>query len=1301
MVLQNTDDENRLIRESIQDFQISSAIEQNVLNAQKMHEHYMTFKDAGLQGRYAKCLRNKWVEATNNLNGSYIDISNVNDYPLGSVLREQAIQSNENLKAFIQLFDSLIEDEKQTNGVTVDTYGVRASIETSIGMNAAEAVAWMAFGGMDSVEVPTGTDHKYASVRHWSGATLNHIDNTANRTLSFVDNYAAASANHKINIDSHMARIVALYTIWYKHDCVDSVLFTNQGNAAEKIVVKHFQLLGENDTNQVSGEGNTACNKYGYCETVNDTVTENAYSIWENSRDGRRHYAAVVGALLAYQNLAGGASRAKFFGGEDEYHIDYLNKALSSGYRYDDDDGFQAADIQVVFRNLGAITKDSSITSMNALFDAKLEKLSNLNIHFKTTAYVEPLRADRTAGAGYSSADAAHSYNTPGVTDATKVKVFGTNMVINATSNAATDGSNAPAQTPFLKNILDERCKYAPEALKKMFGNADEDDIDLRKVGLAVEIGALQNNGQLIDDGKDNETSSWYKGFTQGLLYLNRARVEMGKLGDLSWMDIINMHQSKDSSNANKKLETNFCDSLLKLKKWAPAVKSEAEGSNANLSSLDNTETLFESIAYVPFISEFVNVGSDSNTLHDNKFYTTGNNANSISSPLSAHLFKNSLADLLKQSLTHNPENFNNVLANVSYFMKDGLTNPSEKDMMRGLFNKNATGTNEEMGSTSSNNDNRGPVVNKGGLIDFNSSNKDKSLIWHQSMIFLNVVAQLTETERLSLYVEGNFELIATKITNLVEYKKATQNIAGVQVDAKFEAIYSTNVAAASLGSNTAHQLSQAHSDAVLNPFPLVSDATGYKTITGSVDGSWFVKVRDTRNGAPAIGSANDYIVNRDILAAIYASLATKMAGVGVDAATSNRVIGRMKVTNNEHLSLGELMKLPDVQDSDQIKDFDGNNAMDFSSDGFTPTDDSNVKFTGVAGCKFAVQAIFHVLLDIDTDKSDVSMVEVKGGSGADATYTKEHTSNTELAKWRGEIAKVLDDDSVKNHPSFIYAFLYNLTIKSNSVKTTSFSASSTNTINKQTATLLNALTGDFSKYGTSLTPLVTKWPVDGGVNGPILKENAQVKFVKDLLSRITFDSTDLRNIGSLEKTDGSVTAENINDTLNAQAEVKRVAGKLINLPFTLKDVKTQYLEDYSGTAYNGINGSDASSSSDSFVVLNQLLCHMAAQKYGNYDDYLDNDGKLMPGGLTKAALDALLIDSNGVNMDEEDLKEQAYLVQEREHTSSGRAFKKTTKAIAFAHLHEANGESVIGYGTGFEEDQDGEIAEKVTAWEA
>ena len=142
----------KIIRESIQDFQISSAVTQNNLDAQKMHEHYMTFDDEHMKSRYASELRRIWNETTNNLDGTYLDTSNTGKYPLGSEAKEKADKENENLKAFVQLFDELLEDE--TPGSGLHTYGVASNTTGKYhGINAAEAVAWMAFGGLSGHEM--------------------------------------------------------------------------------------------------------------------------------------------------------------------------------------------------------------------------------------------------------------------------------------------------------------------------------------------------------------------------------------------------------------------------------------------------------------------------------------------------------------------------------------------------------------------------------------------------------------------------------------------------------------------------------------------------------------------------------------------------------------------------------------------------------------------------------------------------------------------------------------------------------------------------------------------------------------------------------------------------------------------------------------------------------------------------------------------------------------------------------------------------------------------------------------------
>lgn len=1267
-----------IIRESIQDFQISSAIEQNNLDAQKMHEHYMTFNDEALKARYATILRQKWIETTNNLNGDYKDITDEVKYPKGSATRESAVQSNNSLKAHVQLFDTLLADE--TPGVGQHTYGTQrtGTHNKSAGdeFNAADAVAWMAFGGLSGFELPSEDTSK--TLR----ATADGVDlwtslDTTSATYNFVDTRALANAKGKVNIDSSLARIVALYALWYKHGVVTTPIRSPQADGVDQITIKHFQILASGDTDQKDSTYGT-CTRYGYCEILTTDVSAQTYKIFTNDVSGMHFFATMVGAMLAYKNLVGGASRTPFFGGEAEFTSGMFNAALENSYQDHNTNGWLASDIKVVFRNIGGVSHDMSVSALNLLHRNKLDELSDLNIHFTTNNYVEPAHEDRTASAGstqtsstqLTSADTkatANGYGHANITAGTMTQVLGTKVVINASSNTATNGALSTNPSPFLKTILDPNCLFAEEALKKLFGNDDELDIDLRKVGLAVEIGALKANGQLIDDKGTSATSAWYRGFDTGLTYLNRARVAMGKTGDLTWEDIIKMNED-GSSSGYKQLGSNFVNSTLKLKKWGPGVAAGST-SEAPLSTLGNSETIAEDIFYLPKRDDLI--ASDNEDAVKDALFLLGSGPKADNTPIKAHLWANAVKDLVKQALVSNPAKFESTVSAVARLMKSTSGSTELKSQLIYMFNKN--GSSGQFGGASGNDDTRGPIFTKAQGIDFVESSKSQDHSWVLSMIFLHVVAQLNEAERGTLYVKANFEKIGANIANLVKFKSSTTTDGNDNLVGKFVGI---NVTSAAVGSETAHYkakeaVSAGQSAAIGQPFPKVAGTDGYSAITGQFDNSWFVKTRDLDK---TLGTAGDYKVNRELVEVVFSEI-QKLAQV------SNNIMGRLKVVNNTHLTLSELM---DIRTGSEIKDFNDGNAIDFSSDGFAPSNDSLVTFN--SDCQFAVKAIFHVMKDKETD----GIVDLLTSDSKAIAVS--NTDNNKLHKVARELGAILDDNSLEEMPECVYAFFYNL--KAKAARSAGQTASETAVV-KKSATMLNAIAEDMSVGNNKVKGLFeNNWSTTLTEANVIKSNKAQVEVVSDILRRTIFPAGDLATYGALDL--DTTSYQNIRDALSAEEEFTRIAQALKRAGYTPQNLYEKvYAEDSSLTNYGLSN--ESNTNNHHTTIYHSLVVYLACEVYGHREDYVDQNGMMMPGGLTKAALDELL----GKNLiTKENLQGVSYLAEEMT-VGSNRAFKKEVTAYSFVHyfVEEVNGreQKSIGYGVEFNKDNEEVIAQ----WEA
>lgn len=1260
-----------IIRESIQDFQISSAIEQNNLDAQKMHEHYMTFNDEALKARYATILRQKWVEATNNLNGEYKDISDTVKYPKGTAARESAIQSNNSLKAHVQLFDTLLADE--TPDVGQHTYGTQrtGTHDTSAGdeFNAADAVAWMAFGGLSGYELPS-EDSGNTLRATASGINLWTNFDTTSDTYNFVDSRALADSKGKVNIDSSLARIVALYTLWYKHGVVTTPIRSSQANGVDQITIKHFQILASGDADQIDTSYG-ACTKYGYCETLTSDVSAVTYKIFTNDQSGMHFFATMVGAMLAYRNLAGGASRTPLFGGEAEFTSTMFNGALEKSYQDHSSNGWLASDIKVVFRNIGSVSHDMSVAALNLLHRNKLDELSDLNIHFTTNDYVEPAHSDRTVSVGATqtssaqlssagTAAAAGGYGHANMTAGTMTQVLGNKVVINASANTATNGATSTNPSPFLKTVLDPNCLFAEEALKKLFGNDDELDIDLRKVGLAVEIGALKANGQLLDDKGTSATSSWYRGFEIGLTYLNRARVAMNKSGDLTWEHIIKMNED-GSSSAYKVLGTNFVNSTLKLRKWGPGVASAANDSEAPLSSLDSSETIAESLFYLPKRDDLV--ASDNEDDVKDALFLLGSGSKAVNTPIKAHLWANAVKDLVKYALVNSPAKFESTVSAVARLMKSTSGSTELKSQLIYMFNKN--GSSAQFGGASSNDDTRGPIFSKTQGIDFVDSSKSQDQSWVLSMIFLNVVAQLDEADRGTLYVSKNFQKIGANIANLVKFKGKTDAEGNDNLVGKFVGI---NVTSAAMGSATAHYkaaaaVSAGSSAAIGQPFPKVPDTNGYSQITGQFDDSWFVKTRDLDK---TLGSTGDYKVNRDLVDIVFEEI-QKLAQV------TNNIMGRLKVVNNTHLTLSELMK---IRTGSEIKNFNEGNAIDFSLDGFGPTNDSLVAFN--PNCQFAVKAIFHVMLDKETD----GIVELLTSDSKAIAVS--NTDNSKLHTVAKELGRILDDESIKEMPECVYAFLYNLRVKSD--RKDGLTASDTAVI-KKSATMLNAIAEDMCVGNNKVKGLFEdNWSTTLDKADVIKDNKAQVDVVSDILRRAVFQVDNLAFYGALDNV--NTTNQNIRDALSTEEEYTRIAQALKAAGYTPKNLFDKvYTEDSTNNNYGLKNETGTHTAGDHTTIYHSLVVYLACELYGNREDYIDSaSGDIMPGGLTKAALDELL----GKNLiTTENLQGVSYLAEESS-VGANRAYKREVVAYSFIHyfIEEVDGreQKSIGYGTEFKD---------------
>ena len=328
-------------------------------------------------------------------------------------------------------------------------------------------------------------------------------------------------------------------------------------------------------------------------------------------------------------------------------------------------------------------------------------------------------------------------------------------------------------------------------------------------------------------------------------------------------------------------------------------------------------------------------------------------------------------------------------------------------------------------------------------------------------------------------------------------------------------------------------------------------------------------------------------------------------------------------------------------------------------------------------------------MMDAEAD-GDIQLLDTSA-SGYGLSGISDNISKLERVS--NKLNQILDDDAIKDNSEAVYAFYYNL-FKKAGRKLTGGAADSATPVVYKSATILNAIADDMLNENPKTKGIFEKvWPK----GECILNSSAHKDLMSDLLRRVIFPVEIWYGVLDLDTT----SAADIKKGMIAEAKYSRVAKILAGINYTPKDLHTNIASEDDGSAENtSFSSEDASNNvvkTNNDTLFDHLAVYTAAELYGAKSDYFDEEGNAMPGGLSKDALDHIV--KNNL-LDEDELKSIAYIVKETS-IGSGRSYTSTVKAVAFVHVYEdpLTQEESLGYGTGFEKNEAGDIVEKIVKW--